>query len=36
MIASLEDDDPRLALFWVYDRLTFLQESLVQALWEGP
>jgi Domain of unknown function (DUF2017) len=36
MIASIEDDDPRLALFWVYDRLTFLQESLVQALWEGP
>jgi len=36
MIASLEDDDPRLALLWVYDRLTFLQESLVQALWEGP
>ena len=32
LVDSLEDDDPRLALLWVYDRLTFLQESLVQAL----
>jgi len=36
VIESLGDDDPRLALFWVYDRLTYLQESLVQALWAGP
>ena len=36
LLASLEEDDPRLPLLWVYDRLTFLQESLVQALWEGP
>ena len=36
LITALADDDPRLALFWVYDRLTFLQESLVQALWAGP
>lgn len=36
LIESLEDDDPRLALLWVYDRLTYLQESLVQAVWEGP
>ncbi len=33
MLASLPDDDPRLPLFWVYDRLTYLEESLVQALW---
>jgi hypothetical protein len=33
LIESLEDDDPRLGLLWVYDRLTYLQESLVQALW---
>ena len=26
-------DDPRLPLFALYDRLTHLQESLVQALW---
>jgi hypothetical protein len=32
-VASLEDDDPRLPLYWVYDRLTYLQETLVQALW---
>ena len=36
LITSLADDDPRLALFWVYDRLTYLQESLVQALSAGP
>jgi len=30
---SLTPDDPRLPLFWVYDRLTYLEESLVQALW---
>ena len=36
VIAALGDDDPRLALFWVYDRLTYLQESLVQALSAGP
>lgn len=36
VIASLGEDDPRLALFWVYDRLTYLQETLVQALWSGP
>jgi hypothetical protein len=33
LIESLEDDDPRLGLLWVYDRLTHLQETLVQALW---
>ena len=33
LLASLADDDPRLPLFWVYDRLTYLEESLVQALW---
>ena len=27
------EDDPRLALLEVYDWLTYLQESLVQALW---
>lgn len=36
VVESLGEDDPRLALFWVYDRLTYLQESLVQALWTGP
>jgi len=36
LIESLPDDDPRLGLFWVYDRLTYLQETLVQALWTGP
>jgi len=35
VIASLGEDDPRLALFWVYDRLTYLQETLVQTLWSG-
>jgi hypothetical protein len=33
LVASLEEDDPRLPLFWVYDRLTYLQETLVQAMW---
>ena len=33
LIASLEEDDPRLGMLWVYDRLTYLQESLVRALW---
>jgi hypothetical protein len=33
VVASLVEDDPRLPLFWVYDRLTYLQETLVQALW---
>ncbi|MEO7980738.1 MAG: DUF2017 domain-containing protein [Sporichthyaceae bacterium] len=35
LVDSLPDDDPRLMLFWVYDRLTYLQETLVQALWSG-
>jgi hypothetical protein len=33
LVEGLADDDPRLPLFWVYDRLTYLQESLVRALW---
>lgn len=33
LLAALADEDPRLPLFWVYDRLTYLQESLVRALW---
>lgn len=33
LIDSLDEDDPRLGLFWVYDRLTYLQETLVHALW---
>lgn len=33
LIDSLEEDDPRLGLFWIYDRLTYLQETLVQSLW---
>jgi hypothetical protein len=32
MAESLTEDDPRLPLFWVYDRLTYLEETLVQAL----
>jgi hypothetical protein len=28
-----EPDDPRSAYFWVYDWLTYLQETLVRALW---
>ncbi len=35
LVGSLADDDPRLGLLWVYDRLTYLQETLVQALWAG-
>lgn len=35
LVADLKADDPRLALFYVYDRLTYLQEMLVQALWSG-
>lgn len=30
-----DPEDPRLAMFWAYDRLTYLQESLVQAMWSG-
>jgi hypothetical protein len=33
LLSLLADDDPRMPLFWVYDRLTYLQESLVRALW---
>lgn len=33
LIDSLDEDDPRLGLFWIYDRLTYLEETLVQALW---
>jgi Domain of unknown function (DUF2017) len=33
MVEGLADDDPRLPLFYVYDRLTYLQEMLVRALW---
>ena len=33
VVESLTADDPRLPMFWVYDRLTYLEESLVQALW---
>ncbi len=36
LIDSLAPDDPRLGLLWVYDRLTYLQETLVQALWSAP
>jgi hypothetical protein len=32
-MASLDPDDPRSAYFWVYDWLTYLQETLVRALW---
>jgi hypothetical protein len=31
-LAALPDDDPRAATFHVYDWLTYLQESLVQAM----
>lgn len=31
-LATLPDDDPRLGLYYVYDWLTFLQETLVQGL----
>jgi hypothetical protein len=33
VVESLTAEDPRLPMFWVYDRLTYLEESLVQALW---
>jgi Domain of unknown function (DUF2017) len=33
MLEGLADQDPRLRLFLIYDRLTYLQESLVQSLW---
>jgi catechol 2,3-dioxygenase-like lactoylglutathione lyase family enzyme len=32
-MGQLEPDDPRSAYFWVYDWLTYLQETLVRALW---
>lgn len=32
MVESLADGDPRLTLFWVYDRLTYLQDTLIRAL----
>jgi hypothetical protein len=31
-IEALDDDDPRLGAYWLYDRLTLLQELLVRAL----
>jgi len=34
-LAAGDPEDPRLAMFWVYDRLTYLEESLVQALSGG-
>jgi hypothetical protein len=33
VVETLTAEDPRLPMFWVYDRLTYLEESLVQALW---
>jgi Domain of unknown function (DUF2017) len=33
VVEGLTDNDPRLPLFYVYDRLTYLQETLVQSLW---
>jgi hypothetical protein len=33
LVDTLSEDDPRLPLFWLYDRLTYLEETLVQALW---
>jgi Domain of unknown function (DUF2017) len=33
LVEGLSDEDPRLPLFFVYDRLTYLQEMLVQSLW---
>ena len=32
-VADLDPADPRSAYMWVYDWLTFLQETLVRALW---
>jgi hypothetical protein len=31
--ADLDPADPRSAYMWIYDWLTFLQETLVRALW---
>jgi hypothetical protein len=33
VVEGLTENDPRLPLFFVYDRLTYLQETLVQSLW---
>jgi Domain of unknown function (DUF2017) len=33
LVEGLSENDPRLPLFFVYDRLTYLQETLVQSLW---
>jgi Domain of unknown function (DUF2017) len=33
LVDGLADEDPRLPLFYVYDRLTYLQEMLIQSLW---
>lgn len=35
-LASLPQDDPRSASFHVYSWLTYLQDSLIGALWEEP
>jgi hypothetical protein len=32
-LGQLDPQDPRSAYFWVYDWLTYLQETLVHALW---
>ena len=32
LLAALPEDDPAFAAYWVYDWLTFLQETLVRAL----
>jgi hypothetical protein len=32
-MAGLDPEDPRSAYFWVYDWLTYIQETLVRALW---
>jgi hypothetical protein len=32
-MGHLDPDDPHSAYFWVYDWLTYLQETLVRALW---
>ena len=32
-LQDLDPADPRSAYMWVYDWLTFLQETLVRALW---
>jgi len=33
LAAGLPEDDPRRPMYWVYDRLTYLQETLVRSLW---